>query len=277
VRREPPIEDETETASPTDTTSPGDETDSPADTVKSSDTSAKDSETSTPEETETSPEISPGRDEVVTVGDEDSPDTESSPDSSPREVKLNMSLGGKVQVSHFTKLKRKTHDFLSEHKTSPLFWAFVVFAVVVVASGAAVFLSMTGLVKFDDPKSKDYVIEVNSQILNGLFTLTAIYTHPGRIINTIFLVDHKYSELQHTYSWASRNSRRFLWLTLLLLNGNCIFQYPITALMWAWIGRPEQRPFWAITYLFLPLSLGCAIAGGVVDLACKKKYRNPVL
>ena len=53
------------------------------------------------------------------------------------------------------------------------------------------------------------------------------------------------------------------WLSiLLLLNLNCIFQYPIAIAMWMYIGQAYARPPWIIG-LFLPLSFLCGFASGL--------------
>lgn len=53
------------------------------------------------------------------------------------------------------------------------------------------------------------------------------------------------------------------WYTILaLLNGQCIFQYPITVVMWMYAAKAHVRPGWVIA-LFLPLSFLCGIVSGL--------------
>ena len=47
-----------------------------------------------------------------------------------------------------------------------------------------------------------------------------------------------------------------------LLNGQCIFQYPITAVHWIWFNKSSERPAWVVG-LFLPLSFLCMAVSGI--------------
>jgi hypothetical protein len=60
---------------------------------------------------------------------------------------------------------------------------------------------------------------------------------------------------------------------LALLNCQCIFQYPITYAMWAWIGYADQRPAW-IVGTFLPLSFLCGVVSGVWPSLIAAKRRQ---
>lgn len=71
------------------------------------------------------------------------------------------------------------------------FWLFVA----IVISGAILFMVMVGMVKITPKSQSDLWIEVNSQILNGIFTLLALSTHPLRIYY-LFLYFHNFPELQ---------------------------------------------------------------------------------
>lgn len=56
---------------------------------------------------------------------------------------------------------------------------------------------------------------------------------------------------------------RFL-MILVLLNLNCLTQYPIAIVMWGWASDPKTRPS-AVVYAFLPISfLTGTIAGGLL-------------
>uniref|UniRef100_A0A0G4G905 Transmembrane protein n=1 Tax=Chromera velia CCMP2878 TaxID=1169474 RepID=A0A0G4G905_9ALVE len=65
---------------------------------------------------------------------------------------------------------------------------------------------------------------------------------------------------------------------VILLNLNCLFQYPNAFAMWYWAPDPPSRPFWIVP-VFLLLSFGCGFAGGINFLRQtgkhKKKYPPP--
>jgi len=123
-------------------------------------------------------------------------------------------------------------------------------------------MAFVGMIKFQTSEIESLVIEINSQVLNFLFTITAVMNQPQRAVNVILLLDKKYSKLQVTYPWASPDKKIPLWILLILFNLNCIFQYPITAVMWGWITKQQQRPN-AVVYTFLSLSFLCAAIGGL--------------
>ena len=52
-------------------------------------------------------------------------------------------------------------------------------------------------------------------------------------------------------------------MIMIIMNLNCIFQYPITIVMWAWAANPEQRPVF-IVHTFLPLSFLAGMIGGLM-------------
>ena len=60
-------------------------------------------------------------------------------------------------------------------------------------------------------------------------------------------------------------------LIVFMLNGQCVFQYPITAVHWIWFNKSQERPGWVIG-LFLPLSFLCMAASGIwIYFLTKKK------
>ncbi|KAJ3361902.1 hypothetical protein HDU91_003689 [Kappamyces sp. JEL0680] len=64
------------------------------------------------------------------------------------------------------------------------------------------------------------------------------------------------------------------WYAILaLLNCQCLFQYPITYAMWAYLGKADQRPAW-IVGVFLPLSFLCGVISGVWPGLISKKRRD---
>lgn len=66
---------------------------------------------------------------------------------------------------------------------------------------------------------------------------------------------------------------KWLWIVF-FLNGQCVFQYPITVVQWMYIGRVSERPSLVIA-AFLPLSFLCGGIGGIwpllIGLSSKKK------
>eukprot|EP01124_Arcella_intermedia_P032118 TRINITY_DN7427_c0_g1_i1.p1 TRINITY_DN7427_c0_g1~~TRINITY_DN7427_c0_g1_i1.p1 ORF type:complete len:213 (-),score=38.89 TRINITY_DN7427_c0_g1_i1:55-693(-) len=164
-------------------------------------------------------------------------------------------------------------DYVLENYKTPWFWYLLLWFLIVVCSGAAVFMVLVGMVVYPTKEEGDFVVEVNSQILNGMFTLMAFINQPRRALFIVFLLDKRYSELRSDFSWASPEKKVKLWVISIILNLNCIFQYPMAVVMWAWIGKSSIRPGWVI-FVFLPLSFLCAILGGVLDAVWKDKSKE---
>ncbi|KAG3145056.1 hypothetical protein PI126_g13894 [Phytophthora idaei] len=197
----------------------------------------------------------------------------------------------------------------------------VVLYAAIVVSGAILFMVMVGMVKVggDDKGVKDDWIEVNSQILNGVFTWMAITNHPfffyrlGKTLQVLgirrwnwvpgmdkrvraarylsrhfplvfvdteavhghkvesteaqdaaaddgevyLLADNEETETLEEISY-NRGDAENLLNTFVMLNWNCLFQYPITAVMWAY--NADTRPGFVIG-VFLPLSFLCNFGG----------------
>ncbi|KAG2524195.1 hypothetical protein BBO99_00005185 [Phytophthora kernoviae] len=200
----------------------------------------------------------------------------------------------------------------------------VVLYAAIVVSGAILFMVMVGMVTVGggDNDVKDDWIEVNSQILNGVFTWMAVTNHPFflfRLIMTVRVLGIRRwswtAAIQKRIRAARYLSRHFplvfvdtaidrrnktqrieardggvdesggddegyvdlaveaerveeiaylrgdaenLRNTFVMLNWNCIFQYPITAVMWAY--DANSRPGYVIG-IFLPLSFLCNFGG----------------
>uniref|UniRef100_H3GYG2 Uncharacterized protein n=1 Tax=Phytophthora ramorum TaxID=164328 RepID=H3GYG2_PHYRM len=186
---------------------------------------------------------------------------------------------------------------------------------VIVVSGAILFMVMVGMVSVGDKDVKDDWIEVNSQILNGVFTWMALTNHPFFLyrlvmtlrvlgirrrnwvatrdqrghaarylshhfplvfVDTKVAIDHKVTTTEaqddgEVYLLADkedveavddvayvRGDAENLRNTFVMLNWNCLFQYPITAVMWAYTA--DSRPGFVIG-VFLPLSFLCNFGG----------------
>ena len=179
----------------------------------------------------------------------------------------------------------------------------------VVVSGAIIFMMLCpsptdgkmgwGALRFDGPGGTTYEtwMEVNSQILNGLFTLAALINQPSRCTQLFLLFTHpaalglgvgarvgakivqRHGQEQGQGQGdgvlfpAPHLNRAQRLRVLLLLNLNCIAQYPITAVHWCF--RPEglggRRPPLVLA-LCLPLSFGAAIAAGVLEARYKGQH-----
>ncbi|KAE9042976.1 hypothetical protein PR003_g3261 [Phytophthora rubi] len=192
----------------------------------------------------------------------------------------------------------------------------------IVVSGAILFMVMVGMVTVGggDKHVKDQWIEVNSQILNGVFTWMAITNHPFFLyrlirtlqvlgirrwdwvapmatrsraarylsrhfplvfVDTVAIPDHKVEAQDVALTTGADDSDVYLLAdseeaeqvddiafvrsdaenlrnTFVMLNWNCLFQYPITAVMWAY--DSDTRPGFVIG-VFLPLSFICNFGG----------------
>lgn len=179
----------------------------------------------------------------------------------------------------------------------------------VVVSGAIVFMMLCpspadgemgwGALRFDGPGGTTYEtwMEVNSQILNSLFTLAALVNQPERCTQLFLLFRHpaalglgldgsvapKPAEAGAAAAPAlfpaPHMDRAERLRVLLLLNLNCIAQYPIAAVHWCL--RPEglggARPPLVVAAC-MPVSFGAAIAAGVLEaryMARHKKAQGP--
>jgi hypothetical protein len=77
-----------------------------------------------------------------------------------------------------------------------------------------------------------------------------------------------HSKLQTLFPWATESDKGKVIAILIVQNLNCVFQWPITAMMWGY--HYKVRPFWVIP-VFLPLSFGCAVIGGVLPAWYQRK------
>jgi hypothetical protein len=170
------------------------------------------------------------------------------------------------------------------------------------------------MVKIEDDATRELWLEVNSQILNGLFTVMALILQPARLVLGFLTIKYlvcsypqKLECIKQIKKWfpdfgifavnttkveiqadtdpeaTPRNSAELSakdmeyfdvtkWICIvLLLNGQCFFQYPITIVHWAY--RKPERPVWVVA-TFLPLSFLCmAISGIWIALISKSKNK----
>ncbi|EQC28251.1 hypothetical protein SDRG_14074 [Saprolegnia diclina VS20] len=154
---------------------------------------------------------------------------------------------------------------------------------VVVVSGAVLVLAFIGLGV--SAHTKDVIIEVCSQILNGCFTLSAVATHPMRFYMLVLVLSRRDASHATIQSWfpslpiafsSKTHSHAVVPISsiqgvLIVLNLNCFFQYPLTAVMWAY--NYHVRPVWVIATC-LPLSFACAIVAGVWQFKLSRRVQH---
>ncbi|KAI8810838.1 hypothetical protein BJ742DRAFT_160520 [Cladochytrium replicatum] len=193
--------------------------------------------------------------------------------------------------------------------------ALAISMLIIVGSGAFLFMILVKWIQFPTKEQNDAWIgmgtiifhliasfnspfrplaEYNSQILNAMFTLSALLAHPSRayhFMNAIYLLwpntspqkgdEEKIAQRIEIVEKAfpnvvvrprglpppagtakdpqnlSTSAVSFFWI-IIILNLNCIFQYPLAACMWAWASNYPARPG-AVVYTFLVLSFSCAM------------------
>lgn len=129
-----------------------------------------------------------------------------------------------------------------------------------VVSGAWLFFLLVGMAHMPDPADDKLYIEIQSQILCGLFQIAAMVKQPGRAMALC--------------RWCSdppgEPTRSRALVSILFLNANCLFQYCVCVFMWGWAADYLDRPPWGVP-LFLVLSMSTEIVGGLI--APKKHAR----
>jgi len=161
-------------------------------------------------------------------------------------------------------------------------WMILYLCLTVVATGACVFMALVGMVTFKTAAEKTFFIEVNSQILNTIFTLAAISNHPLRFRDLLLFIHSQntkipekaeYSEdiIQINYPWYSASTKGNLLTVLLLLNLNCLAQYPICVAMWGY--PPETRNNYIIG-VCLPVSFIAGTIGGILNGVYSKRFKH---
>lgn len=135
-----------------------------------------------------------------------------------------------------------------------------VMLLVIVVSGAILFMCLVGMIKFNDPSIKAAWVEITSQILNACFTLQALMVQPERLMLIIWTykwrkalnskdnieckvnalkihnsvkavslltVFREGASITHLESIEDVTPTWKWGLILALLNAQCIFQYPV--------------------------------------------------
>lgn len=197
--------------------------------------------------------------------------------------------------------------FKIELTPSNLFAIFML--TVIIVSGAILFMCLVGMITFSSKTTLDAWVEINSQILNACFTLQAFMVQPVRF--HLFLLTWKWirarrNNLTNDYAakinelvpaivlpgfYQSTSSAAWVqspdltavqrpitpiwkWFTILaLLNGQWIFQYPITIVMWMYAAHPADRVSWVVP-VFLPLSFLSGAISGVWPMLMLRKEKK---
>ena len=126
----------------------------------------------------------------------------------------------------------------------------------IVVSGAIVFMVMVGMIQLPTEKEKSTWVEINSQILNGIFTVLAIGSLPWRLVHFKRCQKSPWSREATIVSFQLANS---------------ITQIPITIVMWGF--SSSTRPNIVIA-VFVPLSFGCIVTAGILEWRQKKMKKN---
>lgn len=117
-----------------------------------------------------------------------------------------------------------------------------------------------GMLKYDGAfKGATWVAanEVNTQIIVLLFTIAALVNQPPALTELFLTFSHPH-EVHRLFPRPITMRQRRIFLTF--ANLNAIFMYPLT--FSTWMIPVERRPF-LYTAVFLPLSLGSGIIGGI--------------
>lgn len=160
----------------------------------------------------------------------------------------------------------------------PRVWALGLWLLAVVVSGALLFMAMVGMLnRVTTAASRESLIEVNSQILNALFTVAAVINQPTRLrllwahvfrrtpvarqyVRDHFRFDPPHDDLQLPPC-------QLTWL-IVLANLNCWFQYPMAALMWGY--HHSERPAAGVA-ICLVSSFLSGLAAGLLEIRWKQQ------
>ena len=163
-------------------------------------------------------------------------------------------------------LKRNAITWLSK----PFNVVLLLWLLVVVVSGAILFMVMVGMLNKALPKKsdRDTWFEVTNQILNGLFTAAALYNHPRRCLHLYYLIRYNPQDIIKLREKYCKNGQRkphewaHILVVVLLLQLNCIAQYALAGLNWGY--RRKNRPAIGVG-ITLFLSFGAAAAAGMYN------------
>ncbi|XP_052174776.1 uncharacterized protein LOC127789812 [Diospyros lotus] len=151
--------------------------------------------------------------------------------------------------------------------SNPLNMALVLWVTCVVASGAILFLLMTGMLNGVLPRKsqRNAWFEVNNQILNALFTLMCLYQHPKRFHHLILLCRWKPNDISQLTNVYCKNGihkpheRPHMMVVIVLLHVNCFAQYALCGLNLGY--KRSERPAIGVGVCLFVAIAAPAIAG----------------
>eukprot|EP00897_Mesotaenium_endlicherianum_P000454 jgi/Mesen1/10409/ME000081S09801 len=152
----------------------------------------------------------------------------------------------------------------------PLNAALLVWVVLVGVSGAILFLVMTGMLNAELPRKsqRNTWFEIQCQILTALFTFMALLLHPGRIRASIALARWRPADVVRMRRLYCKGGRRkpHEWKHMLVVNVclqlNCIFQYGMAAVTWAY-SRADRPAF--LVAIFVTGAIGFPAFAGLYN------------
>eukprot|EP01120_Amphizonella_sp_Union-15-10_P014306 TRINITY_DN688_c0_g1_i1.p1 TRINITY_DN688_c0_g1~~TRINITY_DN688_c0_g1_i1.p1 ORF type:complete len:208 (-),score=23.36 TRINITY_DN688_c0_g1_i1:63-632(-) len=159
---------------------------------------------------------------------------------------------------------------------NPFHWGLVWLGFGIIFWGGFIFLLMCGLLNkvIPDKNKRLELMELSSQIINGIFTFIVLCTTPIRTYLFLLILFNRPKEkfLQY-FPWATERPRYVLVFLILTMNVNVWAQFAITTVMWGW--SSSTRPFFIIIS-FLPIAIGSGFTAGVLEniLMIKHRMRN---
>ena len=146
-----------------------------------------------------------------------------------------------------------------EIQVTPALIGKTLILLVIIVSGAILFMALTGMLTFQEKETKAAWIETNSQILNAIFSFLAFISFPWRFLDCLRLE-------RKMPPWTGLDAPiKYLKLS------NSLTQLPISIVMWN--TGPENRPNWVIA-VFLPLSFGSIVLASYLEYRVAKKAKD---
>ncbi|KAF6174073.1 hypothetical protein GIB67_020255 [Kingdonia uniflora] len=131
---------------------------------------------------------------------------------------------------------------------NPMNMAVLLWGICVAISGAILFMVMIGMLNHAIPKKsqRNAWFEVNNQILNALFTLMCLYSHPKRFYHLVLLCKWRQEDVSRLRKIYCKNGTykpnewAHMMVVVVLLHINCFAQYALCGLNLGY--RRAQRP-----------------------------------
>lgn len=163
-------------------------------------------------------------------------------------------------------LKKETIKWLLNPKN----FALLVWMIAVVVAGAILFMVMVGMLNAAIPKKsdRDTYFEVSNQILNALFVLMALYTHPLRTLHLFWLIRWNPADILKLRKIYCKGGLRkphewsHMLVVVMLLQLNCFATYALAGLNWGY--RRANRPAGGVGFT-LAVAFGAGAAAGIYN------------